>query len=385
MQNDSQQGDQDTQRIYRLGSGPNINVSPTGGQRSQSPEPTEPQDRARQRFRTRERQIREVRPVDFTVRQVEPARQRIQADIRGQAERAQRELAEEAPKLEEFLPDYQKALSGDQQAIRRTGERLQRDYQPEEIEPLRSTSDIALRDYLRAPSQDAFGLELQRQRAGTSGVNALDAARLAASGVGAMAFDEARGRLASAYDIIPELQQSLENERQRLRQGFVDEQSKLRSDIIADELAMRRAAEAEIEAYKNRDVNEQIRQIEQEAKLMNPELARLIGGDMDFSPFIDRDIIFEETLDPQEAARYNVIAELLGKTPVQRIDPGAGLNRDAILQAFLAEAQNELAQEKAIQERILQKERIAEQERRETIESFLRAASKNQRRQYARR
>jgi len=93
--------------------------------------------------------------------------------------------------------------------------------------------------------------------------------------------------------------------------------------------------------------------------------------ELDFSPYIDRDLTFAETLDDQEAQRYNVIAELLGMNPVQRLNPEAGLNREAIINAMIAQAGNaktasdqELARRKTdAQKRAYEEERIRKENR----------------------
>ena len=342
---DTQQGDQDTNRPMRLNAGsvstPSFNVSPTGGQRQAEPR-NEPADRSRQNFRTRERQIREVRPVDFTLQGVGDARRRIEADISGQAYKQEKELKETAPNVSEFLPDYQKALSGNQGAIQATGQRLQQEFTPREVQPIYSNAAASQLDFLRQPSQDAYQVALNRQRGGTYGVNALDAARLAASGVGQQGFERAREQVSGAYDVIPGITDRLQAQEAQRARDYTDVVNQLRSQITGDEAAIQEQARREIEAYRNRDVSAEIAALEQEARLQNPELNYFMGGpNLDFNPYIDRELTFAETLDDQEAQRYNVIAELLGKNPVQRMTPEAGLNREGIINALIAEARNE--------------------------------------------
>jgi len=271
---DTQQVDQDTTRPMRLSTGsvsaPSVNVSPTGGQRQPEPQ-NEPSDRSRQNFRARERQIREVRPVDFTVQGAGDARRRIEADLRGQAYRQEKELSETAPNISEFLPDYQKALSGNQAAIQATGQRLQQEFTPREIQPIYSNAAATQFDFLRQPSQDAYQVALARQRGGAYGVNALDAARLAASGVGQQGFERAREQVSGAYDVIPGITDRLQAQESQRARDYADVVNQLRAQITGDESAMQEQARREMEAYRNRDVSAEIAALEQEARLLNPQ------------------------------------------------------------------------------------------------------------------
>jgi len=364
------QQNEDTQQSYRLAGGPSFGVSSTGGQirpasNFQNAQQATP-DRSRQTFRTRERQIREVRPVDFTVSQAEPTKRLIESDIRGQANRITQDLAESAPKVEEFLPDYQKALSGDQEAIRRTGERLQTPFEAREVPQIYSTEGQSLLDFLRAPSQDTFQTELSRQRGGPFGVNALDAARLAASGLGGSAFTQASRDIGQVYNLIPAIERDIRAKEAGREADYGSRVAELLGLIKSDEGALRRESEREIEAYRGRNVDPELRAIVEELKVTNPELGPYLGMDFgQLAPFIDRELTFAETLSPEEADRYNVLAELLGTNPVQRIAPEAGFNRESIIAALLAEAQNEQKEAKTFDEMFRQKTIEEDKKRRE--------------------
>lgn len=339
------QGNQDSQRSYRLST---PSVSFTGGQRTtaETPRASEPQespDRSRQIFRATNRQIRENRPLDFTLGELQQERQRLSADIAGQAERQRRQLAETAPKLDEFLPDYEKALAGDQGAIQATGQRLQNEFTPREVAPIRADAG-AYGQFLRDPSQEAFQTELYRQRGGTYGLNALDAAILAASGRGAQVFQRGRQQLASAYDVVPQIESELRQQEAQRQADYNATIQALRNRVMADEAAMREQAQSEIEAYRNRDVQAELDRIVEQTKLLNPQLAGYFGRNVNLDPFVDRELTFAETLDPEEARRYNVIAELLGQAPVGRLDPEAGINQDLVIAALVAEAQKQAMQ-----------------------------------------
>lgn len=358
---DNFNGNQNTRQSINLTT---PRMSGTGGQ-TYVPQRQEV-DKSRQQFRTRNRQIRENRPVDFTVQQVEPAYQRIQSDLRAKAEEQIRDLAETAPKVEEFLPDYQKALTGDQEAIMRTGQRLQQEqFVPREVKPIYSTEGAALQDFLKQSGPEAYQTELSRQRGNVYGLNALDAAILGYTGAGSEAFGEARQRLGSAYDIVPELTKQIRDTEAQKAIAYQSAIEDLRNQILQDEAAMRAQAESEIEAYKNRDVtmaSPEIADLFNTLSEQNPELARFIrprvrfgySRPIDFEPFVDRDMTFAETLDPQEYQRYNVLAELLGTAPVQQTTPEAPINMDRIVPFLLEEAtKRKAASDKAKAEREL--------------------------------
>lgn len=342
-----QDQNQDTQRSYRLAGGPSVSFS--GGQvRSaqafQGAQSNVP-DRARQSFRTRERQIRENRPIDFTLKGTESAKQNIQSDIVGQGLEQERRLAEGAPKLDEFLPDYSKALGGDQGALQRTGERLQGSYKAKEVAPIQATEGQAFLDFLREPSQEAFHTELTKQRGGTFGVNALDAAILQASGKGSDAFTQAKRDIGQVYNLIPQTEQRLRGIEQNREKRYGDLVSQIKGQLTTDEKGMHADAQKEMAGYRGRDFNAILQQISNEIAQKNPELKGFLNNINPnvYEPFIDRDLSFEETLDPREVTRYNAIAELLGTSPVQAVSRGQEFNRDKIVNAMLGEAQNNLA------------------------------------------
>lgn len=340
------QQNEDTQRSYRLAGGPSFGVSSSGGQvrpasNFQAAQQASP-DRARQTFRTRERQIREVRPVDFTLRDTAQTKSDIGADIVSQGIQQEQRLAESGPKVEEFLPDYEKALTGDQDAIMRTGYRLQNPYEERKVEDIRPTAGQTFLDFLRAPGQDTYHTELAKQQGGPFGVNALDAARLAASGQGARAFSRAAQDIGSVYNLIPEAEARVAESETRRANQYAETVDSIRALLQGGEQQYKTEAQRKIDEYKNRNVDPELRAIVEELKVTNPELGPYLGMDFgQLAPFIDRELTFAETLSPEEADRYNIIAELLGVNPVQRLAPEAGFNRESIIAALLAEAQNE--------------------------------------------
>lgn len=316
---------------------------------AQAAQPRQP-DRGRQMFRTRERQIRENRPLDFTV-QTRPTTERVRADIVGQFGRQQKEMADTGPQIGEFLPDFEKGIAGDAQALARTGQRLQTPYQQREVEPISTAAGDTLRDFLAQDGRDAFQTELGRQRAGTFGLNALDAAILEASGLGAQKFEQARGELGASYRDIPKLTQQIRDAEAERAKQYASAVSDIRSQAQAYEQAMREKGQIESEIYANRDISPDIRRAIEQAKLLSPDYAPFIGdyeslksAGLDFEPFVDRELTFEETLQPDQAARYNALAEVLGLQPVQSIAPERAMNEDAIIQAILAAARNRAAE-----------------------------------------
>lgn len=328
---------------YRLASPINIrggqSFASTAAQQAQPQQP----DRARQQFRTRERQIRENRPIDFTV-DVAPTTKRIKADIAGQATTQKQKLAE-GEDISQFLPDFEKALAGDAGALQRTGQRLNTEYQQREIEPIQSFAGESLAQFLAEPSQDAYQTALTKQRAGTFGLNALDAAILGASGQGAQSFEKARQELGGAFSEIPGITKGLrEQEAQRAR-DYAAAVSDMRNKAQAYEQQMRAQADLEAKQYAERSVTDEIAKIYEQARALAPDKSEFIRyGDVDVRPFVDRDLTFAETLDEQEAQRYNAIAELLGLNPVQSMKPSQTMNQDAIMQAILANAGNKQTQ-----------------------------------------
>ncbi len=320
----------------------------TGGQSFASTATQQKQqtpDRARQQFRTRERQIRENRPVDFAV-ETKPTTQRVKADIAGQAFNLEQELSKSAPKIEEFLPDFEKALKGDEEALQRTGQRLQTPYEQREIEPITSYAGTGLADFLSREGVDAYQTELARQRAGTYGLNALDAAILGASGMGAKAFNIARNELGKAYEDIPSITNRLTEQEAKRANDYSLAIADMTRRAQEERAKIEEQARIEQEIFKNRDISKDIEDILLRSKQASPDVAPYIGtyemlpAGLDINPYIDRELTFEETLDEQEAQRYNAIAELLGFSPVQRATPESAINEEALMQAILADALN---------------------------------------------
>lgn len=312
----------------------------TAAQRAQPKQP----DRSRQQFRTRERQIRENRPIDFTV-DVSPTVKRIKADIAGQAT-AQRQKLAESDDISQFLPDFEKAIAGDAGALQRTGQRLNTEYQQREFEPIQSFEGESLAQFLAEPSTDAYQTALTKQRAGTFGLNALDAAILGASGAGAQSFETARQELGGAFSEIPGIRQAIKEQEEQRARDYAIAVSDIRNKAQAYEQQMRAQADLEAKQYAERSVTDEIAKLYEQAQALAPDKSRFINyGDVDVRPFIDRDLTFAETLDEQEEQRYNAIAELLGLNPVQAMKPAPTMNKDAIIQAILANAVNEQTQE----------------------------------------
>jgi hypothetical protein len=284
--------------------------------------------------------------VDFTLRDTSQTKSDIGADIVSQGIQQEQRLAESGPKVEEFLPDYEKALTGDQDAIMRTGYRLQNPYEERKVEDIRPTAGQTFLDFLRAPGQDTYHTELAKQQGGPFGVNALDAARLAASGQGARAFSRAAQDIGSVYNLIPEAEARVAESETRRANQYAETVDSIRALLQGGERELKTAGEREIEAYRTRDLGPELRALVEELKVTNPEISPYIGeglgaGFEKLNPFIDRELTFAETLSPEEADRYNIIAELLGVNPVQRLAPEAGFNRDSVIAAILAAAQNE--------------------------------------------
>ena len=330
---------QETTRSYRLAS-PSVTVSATGGQAQAPTQERQEPDRSRQKFRARERQIREVRPVDFTLQSLTPTIRNLKADLQGEFQEQSEMLASEAPKTEEFLPDFQKALSGDQGAIQKTGERLAMEYEAPEFAPIRSSVAQPMASFLSDPSQEAFQTELMRSRGGPYGLSALDAARLAASGVGRQAFERGKQELAQAYSIAPELQKRLEQQALEKEQAFATQQELLRNEIQRELDALEAEGQREIEAYKTRDVTDLINEAlgAAQAQAAAEPYLQYIGG-IDYEPYIDRELTMGEALTPEEIERYNILQELLGGTPLAAMEREAPFSRDALIAALIGEAQ----------------------------------------------
>jgi hypothetical protein len=340
--NQAQGQNQNTQQPLRL-STPSYTANAfdiRGGTGGNSTAPM--QDLTRQRMKAQKRQVTENRPVDFNVN-LQSTKARTQGDLSGQFNDQSTALAKRMPQVNEFLPDFTKAIENDsEEAQQRTAQRLTGNLSEYVTPNIDTGADDEMQAFLGKGGVDAFLTQLQRERGGgLSGVNRLDAAILGYSGAGQNAFDRARGELSQVANQRFGLQDQL-----RQRAAEQDTQYKSAQEQLLGAVKQRQAdfdttiAQRQ-QDYRNRDVSAELASAIEKARIQ-----AATGGFADYFPgglggneqFVNRELTREQALEAPETRQYNDLMDLLGGNAIQTQARGPSIREDALIASLLAEA-----------------------------------------------
>lgn len=295
-------------------------------------------DMYRTKFRAYERQVQENQPGQIGMSFVEQAKSKGQADIAEQFKKASEGVAKVGPDTSQFMPVFQQSVGGNQEARSKTAENLRAylpEYKPMEIDTAMEDEAQAL---LGQQNRGGYLTALMNERGGgLSGANRLDAAILERSGAGRQQFEEGRRQLAGFADQGDVMEKQLAGQYDQKKADLKKAQDAILWAVGQESAKLRDLAEGNIAKQARAMPWNEIEAIRQEAAAARPGL--FIPDLPDYSPFIDRQLSFEEALSGADADTYNYLSSLAGKNPTLFRAQDPSVNRAALLNALLANAQ----------------------------------------------
>jgi hypothetical protein len=295
-------------------------------------------DMYRTKFRATERQIQENQPGQIGMNFVEQAKSKGQADINEQYKGASEGVGKMGPDVSQFMPVFQQSVGGNQEARSKTAENLRAfmpEYKPMDIDAAMEDEAQAL---LGQQNRGGYLSALLAERGGgLSGANRLDAAILDRSGAGRQQFEEGRKQLAGFADQGDVMEKQLTGQYDQKKADLKKAQDAILWAAGQESTKLKDLAEGNIAKQARAMPWGDIESIKQEAKTMRPELT--IFDLPDYSPFLDRNLSFEEALSGADADTYNYLSSLTGKNPTLFRAQDPTVNRSALLNALLANAQ----------------------------------------------
>lgn len=299
------------------------------------------------KFKAFNRQVEENQPGQLSLRFVDEARTKGLADIENQAKEQSEAVGKSGPNVSEFLPTFQKSLEGDQGARAQTAQNLQ-SFLPEFR---KSEIDTAMEDdamnLLGQQNRAGYLTALLGERGGLFGQNALDAAILDRSGAGRKMFEQGRAQLAGMTDIGNQKEAAIKRQYDQKAAELQSVKDAILSQVTQnlgglDEKARQKIAQAS----KTMPLDE-IQAIVKEAQAMRPDLP--IQELADYSPFVDRELSFEEALSGADADTFNYLASLAGKNQVNFRSQDPSVDRSKLLRALLDQGQTKATAERQAQ------------------------------------
>jgi hypothetical protein len=292
----------------------------------------------RNKFNAFNRQVEENKPTQIDMSFVDRTKSAADADISTQNKAGSETVGKMGPDISTFLPTFQNSLGDNAEARNATANNLKAylpEYKPAEIDTAMEDEAMSL---LGQQNRAGYLTALMENRGGgMSGANRLDAAILDRSGAGRQAFEQGRQKLSGYTDMGNAAETELNAQYEGKKGALKDAQNKLIEAIGGAKQGLTDKGQAAITAAQSRAIPlEEIAAIKQEAQRINPNLP--IVDLKDYSPFIDREMSFEESLSGADADQYNYLAELLGKSPTMFRQQDPGVNREGLLRALLQEA-----------------------------------------------
>lgn len=305
-------------------------------------------DMYRTKFRAFERQLEETRPGQIGMNFVNEAKSKGQADIDQQYKSGSEGIAKTGPDTSQFMPVFQQSVGGNQEARSKTAENLRAflpEYKPMEIDTAMEDEAMSL---LGQQNRGGFLTALMNERGGgLSGANRLDAAVLERSGEGKRQFEEGRKQLAGFADQGDVKEKQLVGEYDKKKEDLKRAQDAILYAVGQESTKLRDLAEGNIAKQARAMPWNEIEAVKQEAKAARPGL--FIPDLPDYSPFLDRQMSFEEALSGADADTYNYLSSLAGKNPTLFRAQDPTVNRAALLNALLGNAERvETEQQKKI-------------------------------------
>ena len=296
-------------------------------------------DMYRTKFRATERQIQENQPGQIGMNFVEQAKSKGQADINEQYKNASEGVGKMGPDVSQFMPVFQQSVGGNQEARSKTAENLRAfmpEYKPMDIDTAMEDEAQAL---LGQQNRGGYLSALLAERGGgLSGANRLDAAILDRSGAGRQQFEEGRKQLAGFADQGDVMEKQLTGQYDKKKADLKAAQDAILEAVGLESGKLRSKADQKIAAQTQALPLEEIAAIKKEAQAMRPDLR--VSDLQDYQPYLDRNLSFEEALSGADAETYNYLSELAGKGPTLFRSQDPNVNRAALLNAFIQEAQD---------------------------------------------
>lgn len=312
-------------------------------------------DLMRQKWRGFQRQVAENEATLMDMGFAEDIRQRAKADVEQQAKTASEAVAKDRPQFEQWLPNLQKGVKGDQKAFGETMSNLGM-MLPEYVKPEIDTAieDDTLR-FMSQAGPAAYQEVLARRGGGAlGGGNVLDAAILARSGAGARQFAKAAEGLRGFEDIGNVLEGKVLGERKQLERDIETKKAELRKAAEGMAKGITEAGKKKQKDYAGRDVNiADIRSIADEIigsgavsadeanelKAYVDELAK--GGKEKLAPYrqyLNREMEIASALSDPQLQEINSLMALLGGQPIIRGGKQADIQKNKVIENLITKA-----------------------------------------------